>query len=60
MTTTAAAMNSIATWEQDIRAREEAGQLAFLAADTATLDAMWDEEFLVNSPLNIIQIVPDS
>ena len=28
--------------------------MAFLAADTATLDAMWDEDLLVNSPLNII------
>jgi len=54
MTATAAAMDSIATWEQDIRALEEAGRVAFLAADTATLDAMWDKELLVNSPLNII------
>lgn len=56
MTATAAAasMDSIATWEQDIRALEEAGRLAFLAADTATLDAMWDQELLVNSPLNVI------
>lgn len=54
MTATAAATDSIATWEQDIRTLEEAGRVAFLAADTATLDAMWDEELLVNSPLNII------
>ena len=54
MTATAAAMTSIATWEQKIRALEEAGRVAFLAADTATLGAMWDEELLVNSPLNII------
>ena len=47
-------MNSTDTWEQDIRALEEAGRVAFLAADTATLDAMWDQELLVNSPLNII------
>jgi hypothetical protein len=54
MTATAAAMDSIATWEQDVRALEEAGRVAFLAADTATLDAMWDKELLVNSPLNTI------
>jgi hypothetical protein len=33
---------------------EEAGRVAFLAADTNTLAAMWDDELLVNSPLNII------
>ena len=54
MTASAALMNSIDTWEQDIRSLEEAGRVAFLAADTATLDAMWDDELLVNSPLNII------
>ena len=54
MTATAAATGSIATWEQEIRSLEEAGRVAFLAADTATLDPMWDEELLVNSPLNII------
>ena len=55
MTTSAAAtMDPITTWEQDIRALEEAGRLAFLAADTATLEGMWDDELLVNSPLNII------
>jgi hypothetical protein len=54
MTATAAATDSIATWEQDIRALEEAGRVAFLAGDTTTLSAMWDEELLVNSPLNTI------
>jgi len=47
-------MDSIATWEQEIRGLEEAGRVAFLAADTETLDAMWDDSLLVNSPLNII------
>lgn len=54
MTSAAPATDSIATWESDVRALEEAGRVAFLAADTATLDAMWDEDLLVNSPLNII------
>ena len=47
-------MDSIAIWEQEIRDLEEAGRVAFLAADTETLDAMWDDSLLVNSPLNII------
>jgi ketosteroid isomerase-like protein len=51
---TAAPTDSIATWEQDIRALEEAGRVAFLAADTETLAGMWDDALLVNSPLNII------
>ncbi|HET9636586.1 MAG TPA: nuclear transport factor 2 family protein [Gemmatimonadaceae bacterium] len=54
MTATAEPMNSIAAWEQDIRALEETGRLAFLAADTETLAGMWDDALLVNSPLNII------
>jgi hypothetical protein len=54
MTATADAFSQVATWEQDIRALEEAGRVAFLAADTATLDGMWDDDLLVNSPLNII------
>jgi len=54
MNGTVEAMNSIETWEQDIRALEEAGRVAFLAADTQTLDGMWDDALLVNSPLNII------
>jgi hypothetical protein len=47
-------MSSVDTWEQEIRTLEEAGRVAFLAADTATLAAMWDEQLIVNSPLNII------
>jgi len=47
-------MDSIATWEQDIRALEEAGRVAFLAGDTEILDGMWDDTLLVNSPLNMI------
>ena len=54
MTATAEAMSSIETWEQDIRALEEAGRVAFLAGDAETLSALWDDALLVNSPLNII------
>ena len=41
-------------WEEEIRSLEEKGRLAFLAADTATLSAMWADDLVVNSPLNII------
>ena len=41
-------------WEQEIRTLEEQGRVAFLAGDTATLDGMWDNRLLVNSPLNIV------
>ena len=54
MTATAETMSSIETWEQDVRALEEAGRVAFLAGDTETLANMWDDALLVNSPLNII------
>src|ERR1044072_6055219 len=54
MTLTAEKMSSIDTWEQDIRALEEAGRVAFLAGDTEILDGMWDDTLLVNSPLNMI------
>jgi ketosteroid isomerase-like protein len=42
------------TWEQDIRAREEENRLAFLAADVAALDRLWTDDFLVNSPINVV------
>jgi len=42
------------TWEEDVRALEEAGRVAFLAADIAALDATWSDDLIVNSPLNII------
>ena len=54
MTTATNIMDSTDTWEQDIRALEETGRVAFLAADTTILAAMWDDQLLVNSPLNII------
>jgi uncharacterized protein DUF4440 len=41
-------------WEQEIRSLEEQGRVAFLSGDTATLDAMWDDRLLVNSPLNLV------
>ena len=41
-------------WEQEIRALEESSRVAFLAADVPALEHIWDDEFLVNSPLNTI------
>ena len=41
-------------WQQEIRSLEERGRVAFLAADIPTLDAMWDNRLLVNSPLNLV------
>lgn len=54
MTTTAPSIAPASTWEDDIRALEERGRVAFLAADTETLAGMWDDAFIVNSPLNIL------
>jgi len=42
------------TWEQEILSREEENRVAFLAGDVATLDRLWTDDFLVNSPLNLV------
>jgi len=39
------------SWEQEIRAVEEEACRAFLAADAATLERLWAEGYVVNSPL---------
>jgi len=41
-------------WEQEIRTLEERGRVAFLSGDIPTLDEMWDNRLLVNSPLNVV------
>ena len=41
-------------WEQEIRKLEERGRVAFLSGDIPSLDAMWDDGLLVNSPLNVV------
>lgn len=41
-------------WEQDIRQREEALRLAFLAANVPALDELLAERFVVNSPLQSV------
>jgi ketosteroid isomerase-like protein len=50
-TTLREAVRTMNDWEAEIRAREEAGRAAFLAADLATLGQLWAEDYLVNSPL---------
>ena len=42
------------TWDQDIRAREEENRAAFLAADLEALERLWTDDFVVNSPINIV------
>jgi ketosteroid isomerase-like protein len=54
MSTAAQTTETSAAWEQEIRTLEEQGRVAFLAGDVATLDAMWDDGLLVNSPLNMV------
>lgn len=39
------------TWEHEIRAREEAARVAFLAADVQALETLWADGYTVNSPL---------
>ncbi|MEO8188331.1 MAG: nuclear transport factor 2 family protein [Burkholderiaceae bacterium] len=43
---------SSADWEQQIRAAEERHRVAFLTNDVGALDAMFSDDFLVNSPQN--------
>ncbi|HEX3233629.1 MAG TPA: nuclear transport factor 2 family protein [Gemmatimonadales bacterium] len=42
------------SWNQDIRAHEEENRAAFLAADLATLERLWTDDFVVNSPINVV------
>ncbi len=42
------------TWEQEIRAREREACEAFLGADVATLERLWADGFVVNSPLQMV------
>ena len=39
-------------WEQQIRAAEDRHRIAFLKNDVGALDAMFSDDFLVNSPQN--------
>ena len=48
----------VQSWEQDIRAREEETRVAFLAGDLTVLDRLWTDDFLVNSPLSLVNDKP--
>src|SRR5688572_12190940 len=39
-------------WEEQVRAAEERHRAAFLANDVEALDAMFAQDFIVNSPQN--------
>lgn len=45
-------------WQQDVLAREEENRVAFLAGDVATLGRLWTDDFVVNSPLNVVNDKP--
>ncbi len=45
-------------WEHDVRAREEENRVAFLAGDVAVLARLWTDDFLVNSPLSLVNDKP--
>jgi ketosteroid isomerase-like protein len=42
------------SWEQEVRAAEQKHRAAFLAGDVAALQAMFSDDFVVNSPLNVV------
>jgi len=50
----AAPPETAGSWEQEVRAAEQKHRAAFLAQDVAALQAMFSDDFVVNSPLNSI------
>ncbi len=46
------------SWEGEVRSLEDEARLAFVARDTATLDRIWLDSFVVNSPLNVVSPKP--
>ena len=50
----APAGSAAGSWEQEVRAAEQQHRAAFLANDVAALDAMFSDDFVVNSPLNVV------
>ena len=45
-------------WEDEIRAREKEATDAFMAADLDTLDRLFSADYLVNSPLQMVNDKP--
>jgi ketosteroid isomerase-like protein len=50
----AAPPDAAGSWEQEVRAAEQKHRAAFLAQDVAALQAMFSDDFVVNSPLNAV------
>jgi hypothetical protein len=51
MSETAFASDDTTAWQEQVRVREEEARAAFLAADLPALDALWSDQYAVNSPL---------
>jgi uncharacterized protein DUF4440 len=41
-------------WQAELLALEEQSRIAFLNADLPTLQRLWSDEFVVNSPMHVI------
>lgn len=50
----ASSADAAADWQSDLLALEELSRVAFLTADIPTLERLWAEDFVVNSPLHVI------
>lgn len=48
------AVDESKTWEREVRALEDQVRRAFVDRDIATLDRLWSDGFVVNSPLNTV------
>jgi ketosteroid isomerase-like protein len=53
-TPTAAAPAAAAGWQDELLALEEQTRVAFLNADIPTLERLWSDDFVVNSPMDVI------
>ena len=47
-------VDEVETWDREVRAVEDEARRAFVKRDIATLDRLWSDGFMVNSPLNTV------